>query len=95
MGGHHRSVVILDFFIFCLFLALFWSFFPFCHFWSFLAIFWPFLHIWGIFAFLVVLGEPVSYEITRGIREDHLGGLGGFGEVWGVLGGGLGGLRGV
>ena len=40
----------------------------------------------------MVLGEPVSYKITRGIREGHLGGLGGF---WGGLGGGLGGLGGL
>ena len=62
MGGHHRSIAILDFFIF----------------WPFLAIFWPFLHFWGIFAFLSGFREPVSYNITRGIREGHLGGLGGF-----------------
>ena len=71
MGGHHRSVVILDFFIFCLFLAIFWSF----------------LHFWGILHFWVVLGEPVSYEITRGIGRVTKGVWGGgFGKVWGVWG---------
>ncbi len=44
----------------------------------FLAIFGRF-RIFGAFLhFKVVLGELVSYKITRGIREGHLGGLGGF-----------------
>ena len=43
----------------------------------------------------MVLGEPLSYKITRGIREGHLGGLGGFLRRFEGGFGGLGGLRGA
>ena len=63
-------------------------------FWPFLAIFERFWHNWGFDGDLGVLGVPVSYRITRGVKlvvgrviEEVKGGfegvLGGFGEVRG------------
>ena len=55
---------------------------------GYFCIFGTFLHFW------LVLGEPVSYKITRGIKlvvrrvtEGVWGGLVGVWVVWGSLGG--------
>ena len=61
-------------------------------FWPFLAIFERFWHYWGFDGDLGVLGVPVSYRITRGVKlvvgrfiEEVKGGLGRSGGVKGGL----------
>ena len=76
MGGHHRLVVILDIFIFFLFLAVFWPY---------LAIF-AFLGHFCIFC--ILSGFRKTSELWDNLRYQRgsLRGLGVFGEVWGGWG---------
>ena len=69
----------------------FLGFYIFGRFWHFLAFFWHFL---GFSGGLCIFRILMSYEVTRGVvlvvgrvTDEFWGVQGGFGWVWGVLGG--------